>query len=78
MELTKDLFVSDGRAPHLTLTLGSRDLTAHALLTALSTDERAQVHHALSTAAAVIVGLLGPAWTRHEPAAGTSSFGCGT
>jgi hypothetical protein len=78
MELTKDVFLSDGRAPYLVLTLASRDLAAHSLLTALPPEDRARVHAVLAEAAGTIVKLLGPAWERHEPTAGTDSFGCGT
>jgi hypothetical protein len=78
MEITRDVFPTDDRAPYLTLTLASRDLAAHNLLTGLQADERERIAEALSVAAATIVNVLRGA--HHRPAAhrGSGSFGCGT
>jgi hypothetical protein len=78
MELAKDVFLSDHRAPYLALTLASRDLAAHSLLSDLSSDEREQVHAVLANAAATIADLLRAACARREPSPCTASFGCGT
>jgi hypothetical protein len=78
MEFTRDVFPTDDRAPYLTLTLASRDLTAHNLLTALPAEERERIVEALSVAATTIIEVLRRA--RRQPAThrGAASFGCGT
>jgi len=78
MELAKDLFLTDARAPYLALVLGSRDLDAHRLLSALTPDEERALHAALATAAASVREVLAAAWARQAPEPGTTSFGCGT
>lgn len=78
MELAKDLFLTDARAPYLSLVLASRDLDAHRLLSALSAEEELALHAALAASAASVREVLAAAWARHAPEAGTQSFGCGT
>jgi len=78
MELSRDLFLTDGRTPYLSLTLASRDLDSHRLLTGLTPDERMRLLDVLTNAASVLSDLLRRAHARQEPEAGTSTFGCGT
>jgi hypothetical protein len=78
MEITRDVFPTDDRAPYLTLTLSSRDITAHNLLTGLRADEREKIAEALAAAAATIVDVLRNAGRHRGPHAGSTSFGCGT
>ena len=58
MEITRDLFPTDERVPYLTLSLASRDLASHNLLTSLTPAEREQSGAALSAAGAAIVRVL--------------------
>jgi len=78
MELAKDLFLTDARAPYLSLVLASRDLDAHRLLCALTADEEAALHAALAASATAVMAVLSTALGRQSPEAGTTSFGCGT
>jgi hypothetical protein len=78
MELAKDLFLTDARAPYFSLVLASRDLDSHRLLSGLTPEELAAVHAALAAGAASVRAALVDAWTRRGPEAGTASFGCGT
>jgi hypothetical protein len=78
MELAKDLFLTDERAPYLSLVLASRDLDSHRLLTGLTPEEIALLHSALAASAASVRALLADAWKRRGPEAGTTTFGCGT
>ena len=78
MELAKDLFLTDERAPYLSLVLVSRDLDSHRLLSGLSPEESAALHSALAASAATVRSVLGEAWKRLAPDAGTTTFGCGT
>ena len=78
MELAKDLFLTDARAPFLSLLLVSRDLEAHRLLSGLTADETTALHAALADGAAAVRAVLATAWARQAPEAGTASFGCGT
>jgi hypothetical protein len=78
MELAKDLFVTDARAPYLSLVLASRDLDAHRLLSGLTADEELALHAALAAGVASVRDVLAAAWARQAPEAGTASFGCGT
>lgn len=78
MELAKDLFLTDARAPYLSLALISRDLEAHRLLSGLTADEQLALHTALAAGAASVREVLAAAWARHAPDATTQSFGCGT
>jgi hypothetical protein len=58
MDITRDLFLSDGRAPYFTVTLTSRDLRAHQILTSLTADEYGQIEDALTAAAVAIAEAL--------------------
>jgi hypothetical protein len=78
MELAKDVFLTDARAPYLSLVLASRDLDAHRLLSGLTADEELALHEALAASASAVRDLLAAAWSRHAPDAATQSFGCGT
>ena len=78
MDIAKDLFPTDSRSPYFTLTLSSRDLSGHSLLTALEPEQRAAVNAILAQAAAALDDLLRGLHETSGPAAGTSSFGCGT
>ena len=78
MEISKDVFLTDNRAPYLSLVLASRDLAAHRLLTGLTDGEREDLHRTLADSAAAVRQMLRTAWTRLEADATTSSFGCGT
>ena len=39
MDITRDVFLSDARTPYFTLTLTSRDLQSHSILSSLTPDE---------------------------------------
>lgn len=78
MELVKDLFLTDGREPYLSLALASRDLASHRLLSGLTEEESAALHDALNAGASAVRTVLARAWARQGPEAGTTSFGCGT
>jgi len=66
MELAKDLFLTDERAPYLSLVLVSRDLDSHRLLSGLSPEETAALHGALASSAAAVRSVLTDAWQRQE------------
>jgi hypothetical protein len=78
MEITRDLFPTDDRSPYLTLTLTSRDLASHNLLTSLTAPERERIAEALSTAGAAIVRVLRAREPENGASRGSTSFGCGT
>ena len=78
MEITRDLFLTDDRTPHLTLALTSRDVVAHNLLTSLTAAERERLGHALADATVAVLEVLKAAHGRHGAARPNSSFGCGT
>ena len=78
MEITRDVFPTDDRAPYLTLTLGSRDLAAHNLLTGLHADDRERIAEALAVAASAIITVLQGADRHSSPSRGAANFGCGT
>jgi len=78
MELAKDLFLTDERAPYLSLVLSSRDLDGHRLLSGLTPEELNTLHAALAAAADSVRAVLTKAWSSRGPEAGTASFGCGT
>jgi hypothetical protein len=78
MEITRDLFPTDERTPYLTLTLASRDLASHNLLTALPTAERERIAEALSIAGAAVVQVLRTFERQRASARDTQNFGCGT
>jgi hypothetical protein len=78
MEISKDLFLTDSRTPYLSLTLGSRDLSAHRLLSGLNETERDELHRMLADSSAALREILRAALVRLEPEKATDSFGCGT
>jgi hypothetical protein len=78
MEIAKDLFLTDGRAPHLAIAVASRDLEGHRLLSALTGDERGELHRLMNEHGAAVRRLLGGVWARLAPDADTASFSCGT
>ena len=47
MEISRERFLDQGRAYHLTISVRSRTTEAHSLLTALTSDERQQVSDAI-------------------------------
>jgi hypothetical protein len=78
MEITRDLFLTDSRAPLFAVSVSSRDLTAHRVLTNLTAAEREAVAAALSAAVTALAAGLRGAYARLGEEPGTSSFGCGT
>ena len=77
MDITRDLFPTDGRSPYLTLTLASRDIESHNLLTGLSAVERERIGEALNAAGSAILNVLRGAGGAPTPEERTN-FGCGT
>jgi hypothetical protein len=78
MDITRDVFLTDARAPYFTLTLASRDLEAHSILSGLTAAEHEIVADALTAAAAAVVHVLRIARARGGDHAEATSFGCGT
>jgi hypothetical protein len=78
MEITRDLFLSDARAPYFTVALGSRDLDAHRTLSSLTPAEHERLGEALTAVAATMADVLRSAYARGRSVSGTSTFGCGT
>ena len=78
MDITRDVFLTDVRAPYFTLTLASRDLEAHSVLSALTPAEHECVADALTAAASAVVAVLRTAQARDGDPSETTSFGCGT
>ena len=78
MELAKDLFLTDERAPYLSLVLASRDLDSHRLLSGLTPEELTTLHAALAAGAESVRAILAQALSRRGPESGMASFGCGT
>ena len=78
MDITRDLFPTDRRSPYLTLTLASRDIDSHNLLTGLSAAERERIGEALNAAGAAILNVLRDAGGRAPTSEGRTNFGCGT
>jgi hypothetical protein len=78
MEITRDLFLTDARAPYFTVTLASRDLEAHRTLSSLTPAEHERLADALTVAATAMANVLRTAYARAKNASGASSFGCGT
>jgi hypothetical protein len=78
MEITRDLFLTDARAPYFTVTVASRDLDAHRTLTSLTPAEHVRLAEALTVAATAMADVLRTAYARGRDAAGASNFGCGT
>jgi hypothetical protein len=78
MDITRDVFVTDARAPYFTLTLASRDLQAHSILSGLTPVEHDRVADALTAAASAVVEVLRSAVAREDGHGDTTNFGCGT
>lgn len=78
MEISRDLFFTDGRSPYLTLTLASRDIESHNLLTRLTNAQRDRIGEALNAAVSVIREVLRNAAENEASSSARSSFGCGT
>lgn len=78
MEITRDLFPTDARNPYLTLTLTSRDVESHNLLTALGPAERDRISEALTAAGATILRVLRGLPAEHASGQDKTNFGCGT
>jgi hypothetical protein len=58
MQIERERYLDDSGSWHLALSLSSRSLPAHTLLTALAVEERERVSMALSRALDEIAGLL--------------------
>ena len=78
MDITRDVFLTDARTPYFTLTLASRDLHAHSILSSLTPEEHEQVADVLSAAVSAAVDALKTAQSRERSSGETTSFGCGT
>ena len=78
VDIAKDIFLTDAREPYLTVTLTSRDLLAHRLLTALTRDDRDRLNQLMLEQAAAIRMLLQESLATQHPDATTTAFGCGT
>jgi hypothetical protein len=78
MEIARDVFLTDAREPLVTVSVASRDLAAHRLLSGLSEQERLALSGLLRDHAAAVQALLRTALDARQPEGGTSSFGCGT
>jgi hypothetical protein len=78
MEIVRDVFLTDAREPLLTVSVTSRDLAAHRLLSGLSEHEKQELSGLLREHAAAVQRLLRGALERRKPESGTASFGCGT
>jgi peptidyl-tRNA hydrolase len=60
MEISRERFLDDGRAYHLSIGVRSRTTEAHSLLSALSTEERQQVSDAIVKAMDQIEKIIKP------------------
>jgi hypothetical protein len=60
MDISRERFLDDGRAYHLTIGIRSRTTEAHSLLSLLTSDEREQVGAAIVTAMDEIEKILRP------------------
>jgi hypothetical protein len=78
MEIVRDVFLTDAREPLVTVSVTSRDLAAHRLLSGLSEEEKQELGGLLRAHAAAVQHLLRSALDRRKPESGTGSFGCGT
>jgi hypothetical protein len=78
MDITRDLFLTDARAPYFTVVLASRDLEAHRTLSSLTPAEHERLGEALTAAAAAMADVLREVYARGKGVTGASSFGCGT
>ncbi len=58
MEISRERFLDDSRAYHLTIGIRSRSPEAHSLLSALTSEERDQVNVAIVTAMDQIEAIL--------------------
>ena len=58
MEIARERFLDDSRRYHMTLTLRSRTTEMHSILTALTTEQRDRVSHALARALDEIMPVL--------------------
>jgi hypothetical protein len=78
MDITRDVFLTDARAPYFTLTLASRDLNAHSIMSSLTPAEHDRIAEALTAAAGAVSAVLRDAHAREGTRAEATSFGCGT
>jgi hypothetical protein len=78
MEITRDLFLTDARAPYFTVSLASRDLEAHRTMSSLTPAEHERLGEALTAAATTMADVLRAAHARGRDVTGASNFGCGT
>jgi hypothetical protein len=78
MEIVRDVFLTDAREPLVTVSVMSRDLEAHRLLSGLSEEEKQELNELLREHAAAVRRLLRSALERRKPESTPSSFGCGT
>jgi len=78
VEIGKDIFLTDAREPYLTVTLTSRDLLAHRLLSGLTQEERERLNQLLLDHAGAIRALLKASLANQHPDASTTAFECGT
>jgi hypothetical protein len=78
MEIVRDVFLTDAREPLITVSVTSRDLAAHRLLSGLSEQERQELSGLLREHAAAVQHLLRGVLERQKAQSGTASFGCGT
>jgi len=60
MEISRERFLDDGKAYHLTIGIRSRTTEAHSLLSSLTPDEREQVGAAIVTAMNEIEKIVQP------------------
>ena len=60
MEISRERFLDEGRAYHLTIGIRSRTTEAHSLLTALNPEERQQVSDAIVKAMDQIEKIVRP------------------
>ena len=60
MEISRERFLDDGRAYHLTIGVRSRTTAAHSLLSALSPEEKEQVNAAIVKAMDQIEQVIRP------------------
>jgi hypothetical protein len=78
MEISRDLFPTDERSPYFALTLASRDIVSHNVLTSLTAAERERIAGALNAAGAEIVRVLRARAPGDAGSRGSTNVGCGT
>ena len=78
MEVSKDLFLTDAREPYLSVTVASRDLASHRLLSGLTDEEIDALRDALNAGVTAVRDVLARAWARQAPEPGATNFGYGT